>query len=300
MVDGVPDEVLSRPCTDLFRYAAFSDAGQKAAHYRFFALLQESLNQNIVDNSAFHTWIGDLKRNGRLAHWLTQNVDGLEALSGCTIYESDDGRFVDSKHKLDPTTFDVLQMHGGLYHTWCTKSNHLQGITADIAKRFRNGEAAICQKCVSTARPHRFREAAGPGELRPGVVLYDDAHTNAHAIGRVIEDVVAWDIKNGANLLLVAGTSLKVDGAVSLVKDIGKAMRARRGQKQRVSVVMVGRALPGGNLGSVIDYFVKIDCDTFAEAMWHVQGKNAAPKPIKPGQRLFDEKEGDIQGALLA
>jgi NAD-dependent histone deacetylase SIR2 len=75
------------------------------------------------------------------------------------------------------------------------------------------------------------KRARGVGRLRPSVVLYNEAHKDGEGVG----DVVRRDLlglskgkgRSGADLLLVVGTSLRVQGTKRMVREFAKAVRVR-------------------------------------------------------------------------
>lgn len=77
------------------------------------------------------------------------------------------------------------------------------------------------------------KRARGVGKLRPSVVLYNETHKDGEGVGEAVrKDLVGGSKgkgRNGADLLLVVGTSLRVPGTKRIVREFAKAVRSRDG-----------------------------------------------------------------------
>jgi len=75
------------------------------------------------------------------------------------------------------------------------------------------------------------KRARGVGKLRPSVVLYNEMHKDGEGVGEVVRrDLVGGSKgkgRNGADVLLVVGTSLRVPGTKRMVREFSKAVRSR-------------------------------------------------------------------------
>ena len=62
--------------------------------------------------------------------------------------------------------------------------------------------------------------------MRPNIVLYNEAHPT----GDIVAEYANSDVRRRPDLLLVCGTSLKVDGIKVLVKSFAARVRESGGQ----------------------------------------------------------------------
>ena|SRR5277367_5492049 len=91
--------------------------------------------------------------------------------------------------------------------------------------------------------------------MRPDVLLFGEEHPDSDTLETLISD----DLKKKLDLLLIIGTSLKVDGIKSLVKKFAKAVRSNKG-----SIVFVNKTEATKSVWSnILGYWVEGDCDTW-------------------------------------
>lgn len=293
---NIPANFLTKKGTELFRCAVLESPGTATAFYRFCVLLKEFVLQAVRQPSELHALVNQLREEGRLAHWFTQNIDGLEALSGCRIYTGVEEWAVHEGSGSDPTRFDVFQMHGGLETVWCSKFSHTEQINPEIAKNFLLGFEVTCPQCAT-----RTRRSNSPGYLRPGIILYGDPHPGLAALGAEVSKLAEHDLNDGADLLFIAGTSLRVYGAANLAKDIAYQLRQRRQSAGRQEcVVMVGRTPPPTSLEEWIDIFLEMDCDDLAKILSRVPALDCVDRsrvePKMPTVKIPSEIIGILLG----
>ncbi|KAJ3110384.1 hypothetical protein HDU96_006650 [Phlyctochytrium bullatum] len=154
----------------------------------------------------------------------------------------------------------LVKLHGDLSNVACTMCSAIYPFTSDYQKAFVEGEPPLCPSCLDN---HMVRSALGKrvlavGTLRPDVVLYGEDHRR----GVEIAGYVGVDVKKSVDLMLVIGTSLMVDGAKRLVKDLAKGVRARGGV-----VVLINKTALGKEWDEVFDYFLMGECDGVVEAI---------------------------------
>jgi NAD-dependent histone deacetylase SIR2 len=77
-----------------------------------------------------------------------------------------------------------------------------------------------------------------------------------HPQGDVIGSIIRRDCAARTRVLLILGTSLKVDGPRRLATQFARQIRRRGGK-----VVYVNRTEPGSAWRNLIDYWVRWDCD---------------------------------------
>ncbi|KAM7207798.1 hypothetical protein V8F20_001840 [Naviculisporaceae sp. PSN 640] len=116
----------------------------------------------------------------------------------------------------------------------------------------RQPKCPHCEKATAD-REERGKRALGVGKLRPNIVLYGEEHPQEH----LIEQVVRHDLSLGPDMLLILGTSLRVHGMKTLVREFAKTVHDRGGK-----VVFVNYTKPPDSVwADFIDYWVQWDCD---------------------------------------
>jgi NAD-dependent SIR2 family protein deacetylase len=137
-----------------------------------------------------------------------------------------------------------IPLHGTLKTLHC----HTCGATtslADKASSFEDGSAPACLQCSEFEHTRQLvgKRLRGVGVMRPSIVLYNEDHREGERVG----DIVKRDLTGGRtkrappDLLLVAGTSLRVPGTKRIVKEFSKAARSGVGS---------GESLPSTPSGS--------------------------------------------------
>ena len=130
--------------------------------------------------------------------------------------------------------------------------------------------------------------------MRPGIVLYDEAHP----LGDDIGDIQASDVSRKPDMLIIMGTSLKVHGLRKLVKDFAKAVHASApsdSQSAKKSwmgkVIFINKTAPGSEWNGVIDYHIEGETDAWAhnvEEDW----RRARPSDWEVQQTLDNDDNG--------
>lgn len=96
---------------------------------------------------------------------------------------------------------------------------------SDYIGELAEGEPILCPQCLSfdNARAISGFRTRGVGLLKSGVVLYGEEHNAGERVGAV----TSRDLMRGRrpDLLIVAGTSLKVPGTKRLVKELSKVIK---------------------------------------------------------------------------
>lgn len=154
-------------------------------------------------------------------------------------------RTLDSKPRVDPTIESVepvivptrpvrskpvdpfprvIPLHGTLKNLSCQTCKH-SVLMSDYLPVLEEGEPILCPQCQSfeDARAISGFRTRGVGVLKSGVVLYGEEHNEGDRVGAV----TSRDLMRGRrpDLLIVAGTSLKVPGTKRLVKELSKVIK---------------------------------------------------------------------------
>src|SRR5262249_35245962 len=141
-----------------------------------------------------HAFLARLDREGRLLRCYTQNIDGLEERVGlrrsptaspwCT---GDENVCLDARIGGDGSCrASLVTWHGGLDRLSCTLCSAVVPWTATIHESARQGIPSACPQCQGQAdlRAALGKRRRAVGVLRPAIVLYNEPHPNAQAIGQ--------------------------------------------------------------------------------------------------------------------
>ncbi|KAJ3408905.1 hypothetical protein HDV05_004692 [Chytridiales sp. JEL 0842] len=230
---------------DLFDATLFRDPVSTSVFYTFMAELKALVDSANVTPT--HEFVRKLEGWGKLMRCYTQNIDSIES------------RLALSTDLSNPKSVRVVQLHGDLDHVTCTHCKTLFPFNTTHTTTFLTGTAPDCPSCISAddLRTSMGKRSVAIGTLRPNVVLYNEHH----AQGQEIAELAASDVRKRPDLLIVMGTSLKVDGIRRLVKDLARAVHSLKNG----TVVLVNRTELGKEWDGVFDYFVKGDSDPVVE-----------------------------------
>ncbi|KAI5819759.1 DHS-like NAD/FAD-binding domain-containing protein [Pyronema omphalodes] len=198
----------------------------------------------------FHHLLATLATEGRLLRLYSQNVDCIET-------------------RLEPLNTVVplqtkgpwprtIQVHGGLEKMNCQKCGWVGPLEPDL---FIGAEPPDCPECkeMESIRGIAGKRSLGIGKLRPRIVLYNEFHPDADAIGAVS----SADIKARPDAVIVVGTSLKVPGVKRIVSEMCKTVRDFRGGL----CVWVNKNDPPPAKDYAFDLVVRGDCEELAVLM---------------------------------
>ncbi|PSR82836.1 hypothetical protein BD289DRAFT_295481 [Coniella lustricola] len=190
---------------------------------------------------------------------------------------------------------ECVFLHGSLRALRCFQC----GCVADWDEGDRelqtmSGQQPPCPRCehATVARQERGKRALGVGKLRPDVVLYGEEHPESHRISTIIQH----DIALAPDMLIVMGTSLKVHGLKTVVREFAKTVHNRKDGK----VIFVNYTKPADSVwADVFDFWIEMDCDAWVEdlkekkpIMWLPPGSvEDDPKPARKRRPAKDEAE---------
>ncbi|KAJ7510456.1 DHS-like NAD/FAD-binding domain-containing protein [Mycena galericulata] len=253
-----PKEALASG-KDLFDASVFHSENTTSLFCQMIARLSEL--SNAAEPTPFHNLLRTLDDRGRLLRVYTQNIDAIEQKCGLSfgvppfqekrskprtpktnasapVSEAEPvlpPESVASTSRL-PTppseTPRCIPLHGTLQTVHCQICNHSFAL-ADHLASFVVGTPPACPECTSMEETRQLvgKRARGVGRLRPSVVLYNEAHKDGEGVGDVVRRDLLGQSKgkgrSGADLLLVVGTSLRVQGTKRMVREFAKAVRAR-------------------------------------------------------------------------
>lgn len=303
---------------DLFDASIWADPLRTKVFYSFATTLRQK-SRDCVPTSSHH-FISHLKSRGKLVRCYTQNIDRIEEKVGLSTELQDGpgrrGRFsrkstgtssqlakmVEEAKETPPSSqssqppssqppllsqqssqvdagVECVYLHGSLEQLRCFQCKRTSSWD-EMEDDTLSGLQPECPHCTAatTAREERGKRALGVGKLRPDIVLYGEDHPSAHLISPLVEH----DIKLNPDILLILGTSLKVHGLKTLVREFANVIHNRNGGK----VVFVNFTKPPESIWSdFIDYWVQWDCDAWVAdlqarvpKLWDIP---QAPRPVK-------------------
>ncbi|KAL1748424.1 DHS-like NAD/FAD-binding domain-containing protein, partial [Schizophyllum fasciatum] len=283
-----PKENLSSG-KDLFDASVFNSEQMTALFCQMIAQLSDM--SSAASPTPFHQLLRALDDSGKLLRVYTQNIDAIEAKSGLSfgVPAFDDRRHKSRTATLNPdqqghTSLDpprCVPLHGTLTRLYCMTCTYSCALT-DYLPSLAAGAPPLCPSCSDTAvvRAAEGKRARAIGKLRPSVVLYGEAHADAEGVGDVVRrDLTGVSRRGGPDLLLVAGTSLRVPGTKRIVREFAKAVRAAAGGGEPLpsprgtpgadapitSVYLnLDFPAPAREWGEVFDVWVKGDAQAFA------------------------------------
>lgn len=251
-------DVNIRSGQDMFDISLFREAEKISV----FASFMESLYSHTIlaKPTKTHEFIAHLKNRGKLLRCYTQNIDGLEEMLGLQVSKTRDP---EQSFSAQWKNLDVVQLHGDLTTLSCTSCFQTFQWSRYWKRCLKNGELPICPRCEDNNTKRSIegkRLLANSGMLRPNIVLYGENHPN----GDFITDGINLDINRGKpDLLLIMGTSLRVDGVKRLVKSISKQVHDKGGL-----VIMINKTNIGDcNWHGIIDYQIDADCDEWVSKL---------------------------------
>lgn len=258
-----PDTVVKGQ--DLFDINIFRKPQTTEIFYSFMAGLRTATFEACATPT--HHLLKILKDNKKLLRCYTQNIDGLE-------------------YRVGLTECDAVQLHGDLHKLRCTNCHELYEWNDVYHNEMLEGSAPACLKCAdaSFARTVSGKRKTSVGHLRPDIILYGQDHPG----GDRIADVAAKDARKAPQMLIVAGTSLKVLGIKRLVKDLAASVHAGGGITLFVNKTSISKS----EWGRVFDYHIVGDTDSWVQNLkqnvpdlFRIQTKLKVERRRKPLER---------------
>lgn len=239
---------------DLFDISLFRDE----LTLEIFCTFMEKLYASSVEATPTetHKFIKLLKDKKKLLRCYTQNIDDLESKidlnTGVKLNEFDLNHFNKFWKPLD-----VIQLHGNLNELSCTQCFSNFSWDKHYQSLLSNGENPECMNCYKKYQDRLYqgkRLTGSIGILRPNIVLYGENHPQSD----ILSQGLTSDLRLNPDLLLIMGTSLKVDGVKKLVRNLSSIIHQRNGK-----VIFINKTPVSGSWEKFIDYQILSDCDGF-------------------------------------
>ena len=184
----------------------------------------------------FHRMLHTLDFGQQLLRVYTQNIDVLEEKVGLTYGIPDLHVVSRTPRSRTPSLGDTLPrcipLHGTIKSLRCQRCAHTVPLP-DHMETLVAGLPPTCPLCIRTEAERRSagKRARTVGWMRPTIVLYNEDHTDGETISRLVQaDLTGRRMGYRSppiDLLLVAGTSLRVSGAKGIVRTFAHALHAR-------------------------------------------------------------------------
>ncbi|KAI8836255.1 DHS-like NAD/FAD-binding domain-containing protein [Chytriomyces cf. hyalinus JEL632] len=279
-----PDAVVKG--RDLFDASLFRDPVSTSLFYSFIAELKVLSDGAGITRT--HRFIESLSVKGKLLRCYTQNIDGLEARldlesmrpptaqqsasivrpvsdAMLTQQQSQPEMKPDSKPKQptrqssssNPPPPVLIHLHGALDTLICTICKTTTPFSLEYQSTCSRGIPPACPACTTQAT---LRQIAGKrtltqGVLRPNIILYGEHHASGETIGKAA-NIDAKKLAFSGSVMIVMGTSLKVDGVKALVKTLAKSVREGGG-----CVLLMNRTRLAKEWDAFFDYVLLGDVD---------------------------------------
>ncbi|KAG8167037.1 hypothetical protein KVR01_002726 [Diaporthe batatas] len=201
---------------------------------------------------------------------------------------------------------ECVYLHGSLRSLRCFQCGGvIDWDEGDREMQTMSGNQPPCPRCedATTARQEKGKRALGVGKLRPDIVLYGEEHPESQRIS----DIIQHDLSLAPDLLIIMGTSLKVHGLKTVVKEFAKAIHNKKDGK----VIFINYTKPADSVwADTIDFWVEMDCDAWVNDLkkkkpiiWSPPGTIAEePRNTKRRRRTNVDLEkaaagkGDVKG----
>lgn len=230
---GIPDyhdgsRIMSMDSRRVLRFSSLANLEQRAILLNFMNTM-ERINMSAVP-SPTHRVIAALAAKKKLLRCYTQNIDTLQD----ELLQED----------------RLVHLHGQLKTTRCTVCETVEPLSSMMLADYRRNVLHKCDVCRRRAVESRRPRARRIGELRPNIVLYDEANPNAELVG----EQIAADLMQEPDMFLVLGTRLGVNGARHMVRDIARQTTG--------PVVYIGNTAAPNELRRFFTHEFKADLDT--------------------------------------
>ncbi|KAJ3015257.1 UNVERIFIED_CONTAM: hypothetical protein HDU68_012817 [Siphonaria sp. JEL0065] len=292
---------------DMFDASLFRDPLTTSIFYTFIAELK--ILSDSANLTKTHLFLKTLNDRGQLLRCYTQNIDCLEARLNLapkppTVSTSSSASSTPRK-RIPPRQLPTLvHLHGTLDTLICSLCKTTIPFQDPLIETCKTGSAPACSICLTSSaiRSAQGKRALACGVMRPNIVLYGEHH----ASGAEISKSVGVDVKKRPDVVLVMGTSLKVEGVKMLVKNMARACHESLSSSATETgacgggiVVLLNRTRLGKEWDSVFDYQILGDVDDCVELLEDAMAKlEALGTRRKPSTAASKNSDGLVQVKL--
>ncbi|KAI5964118.1 HST3 [Candida pseudojiufengensis] len=264
-----------------------------------FCTFMESLYKSTLSAkpTETHKFLKHLKDKGKLLRCYTQNIDSLEKNVnlnlGIEISKFENNNNNNNQNQISNITtnknqrfkenwnsLDVVQLHGNLHKLSCTQCFANFNWSNEYQSQFNQGLNPECSNCYAKYEERLYsgkRITGNIGILRPDIVLYGENHPQSEILSLGLSN----DLKLKPDLLIIMGTSLKVDGVKKLVKSLANEIH----KKPNGKVLFINKTSLGKQWQNFIDYEILCDCDEFIKLL-----KNEIPDLFLTQEQIDSKK----------
>ncbi|ODV67071.1 DHS-like NAD/FAD-binding domain-containing protein [Hyphopichia burtonii NRRL Y-1933] len=242
-----------------------------------------------------HKFIKILKEKNKLLRCYTQNIDCLEKVinlnCGIDLNNFNDGN--NSNFNKIWKNLDVVQLHGNLQKLSCTQCFKTFNWSPDNQAQLSKGLNPECENCYLKYQERLYsgkRLTGNIGMLRPDIVLYGENHPQSEIISKGL----SLDMSLKSDLLIIMGTSLKVDGIKKLVRNLSKTIHDKGGL-----VIFINKTPISKSWSNLIDYEILSDCDDFIKVLKHEIPDLFLTQEQLDSKKLSNNKEKTKEESLL-
>ncbi|KAG1808884.1 DHS-like NAD/FAD-binding domain-containing protein, partial [Suillus subaureus] len=259
---GIPDFCFSKGLfttgalsKDLLDASVWKTTVKAASLCKTLAQMHQKCSE--VSPTSFHLALKMLDEKGGLCWVYTQNIDLLELKAGLSF-----GMPQTQSSKETPR---CIPLHGTLetlaYIKCCYQSPlHLHAAT------LATGCLSLCPACEQIKQQHQMahKHSGTSGTLIPTIVLYGQTHpAGDHLAQCITHDANRDDGKVKADVLLVAGTSLKIPGIIAAVHKFAQVVHAQESKGGYRSIYLDEKPL-SSKWNGVFDAWISGDLQIFA------------------------------------
>ena len=201
---------------DLLDTSVYSNDARTAAFHEMFRAAAHTAAS--AASTPFHHFMAQLARERRLLRLYTQNIDDLDT----RLAPLETARPLPHSAPWPKT----IQLHGSLGIAVCATCHTTTILEPSL---FQGPSAPDCQTCkesetVPKVSGRYMLRSRGVGRLRPRITLYNERAFDSEAIGQVM----AHDLRQRPDAVVVVGTSLRIPDVKKFVKDACAVVRQRR------------------------------------------------------------------------
>ncbi|KDQ13572.1 hypothetical protein BOTBODRAFT_111494, partial [Botryobasidium botryosum FD-172 SS1] len=216
---------------DLFDASVFNSEHTTSLFYRMIARLSTLSTE--ASPTPFHELLKLLDERGQLLRVYTQNIDTLEEKAGLSFGLPELASTpVPTPAPIVPSpTPRCIPLHGTLQSLVCHHCTYAVPVSQYLPF-LAKGDHVACPQCEATNAARRLvgKRERPLGRMRPSVVLYGETHNDGEDVGECVRrDLIGGGgrgkAKDRPDLVIVAGTSLRIPGTKRIVREFAKAVQ---------------------------------------------------------------------------